>query len=418
MRRIAVTLLGLASIPPLTMGCGLDWTLPTNHFDGVEEHGYVSYWEKIGEADLGDGLVIPVNINFNSHREASSPYLGKGWTVALLESHVEPLDENNMKVIMPDGWNFYFQRDGNAETWHGNAGWVGQTNDTVFTITAPCGWRIKFDGGKIQEIDSNKNRVLTYKYNGPVAAEVDVDGKAFLRVESSPATSRPEDILVGSQRIGISLAQRPQVMTKLTENLVTGFDPSLSQLQWPDGGKEIFAFGTVDKTLDPTLAIVHRDQTQRNFTWDATTRQIKTDGEWAYQLVSTDPALHMGGLRRVNNNGDSESYFLDNASGIEVSTSGPMVEKRGWFTSGPLAGLERYDIRESNGEVTYSSRASYNEKGKLIREQVNGIENDYAYDAEGRLTQIEKGGKSYLNFYYSGSKLIKIESKGENNHES
>src|SRR5580698_11336101 len=115
-------------------------TEATNHFDGVNEQGYVSYWEKIGEADLGDGLVIPLNINFNSHRETSSPTLGKGWMVALLESHVEPVDENSMKVVMPDGWNFYFHRNGSTESWYGNSGWVGETKDALFTITAPCGW--------------------------------------------------------------------------------------------------------------------------------------------------------------------------------------------------------------------------------------------------------------------------------------
>ena len=309
----ALILIGFALAPSFAMGCGLDWTLPTNHFDGVNEQGYVSYWEKVGEADLGDGLVIPVNINFNSHRESSSPTLGKGWMVALLESHVEPLNENSMKVVMPDGWNFYFHRNGNTETWGGNAGWVGETNNTVFTITAPCGWRIKFDGGKIQEIDSNKNRTLSYKYNGTVATEVDIDGKAFVQVESDSKTGVAQDLLIGGQKIDISQAQRPRIMTKLTQNLVTGFDQSLSSLQWPDGRKESFAFGT-DKTLNPTLAITHADQTQRTFTWDPTTRQIKTDGEWTYKLTPGDNVA----LDRANAKGQTESSFQDPSTGTTI----------------------------------------------------------------------------------------------------
>ncbi|HEX4141806.1 MAG TPA: hypothetical protein VHY09_15770, partial [Candidatus Methylacidiphilales bacterium] len=90
--------LGAFLVPLSALGCGLDWTLPQAHFEGVEEHGYVAYWEKIGEIELGDGVVLPVHIGFNSHREASSPVLGKGWIVALLESHVEPIDENAMNV--------------------------------------------------------------------------------------------------------------------------------------------------------------------------------------------------------------------------------------------------------------------------------------------------------------------------------
>ena len=28
--------------------CGLDWSLPTNHLDGADDHGFVAYWEKKG----------------------------------------------------------------------------------------------------------------------------------------------------------------------------------------------------------------------------------------------------------------------------------------------------------------------------------------------------------------------------------
>jgi hypothetical protein len=228
MRRAPVILIAFGWSSSLAIGCGLGWTLPTSLFNGVEEHGYVSYWEKIGQVDLGDGLIVPININFNSHRESSSPTLGKGWMVALLESHVEPIDENSMKVVMPDGWNYYFHRNGNTETWAGNAGWVGETNNTLFTITAPCGGKIKFDGGKIQEIDTNKNRTLAYKYNGPVATEVDIDGKPFVQVESNATTEASEDLLIGGQKLEISESQRPQVLTKLNQNFIVGFDQSLN----------------------------------------------------------------------------------------------------------------------------------------------------------------------------------------------
>jgi hypothetical protein len=160
--RRAVLAFWLAPFP--VIACGLDWTLPQAHFEGVEEHGFVSYWEKVGEIDLGNKVVLPVNIGFNSHREASSPVLGKGWIVALLESHVEPIDENAMNVIMPDGWTFLFLRNANSETWRGNAGWMGETNDARFTISAPCGWKITYDRGKIQEIDGDQIGALTFSY--------------------------------------------------------------------------------------------------------------------------------------------------------------------------------------------------------------------------------------------------------------
>jgi len=391
MKYAALMLIGITLIPSFAMGCGLDWTLPTNHFDGVEEHGYVSYWEKIGEADLGDGLVIPVNINFNSHRESSSPTLGKGWMVALLESHVEPIDENSMHVIMPDGWTFIFLRNGNAETWRGNAGWVGETNNTVFTITAPCGWRIKFDGGKIQEIDTPKNRSLSYKYNGPAATEVDIDNRPFVQVESDNKTGVAEDLLIGGQKIDIAFAQRPRVQTMLKQNLVTSFDPSLNQLKWPDGKMESFAFGTADKTLDPTLAITHSGQTERNFSWDATTRQIKIDGVWTYNLTTCDNVP----VNRTNTQGQSESYSTSFGTITEQGTDGTRQITTTFSNAGPLSGkLRKIElIRHVGDKPDVITECAYDEKGRLVRETTNGIHYNVTWNDQtgGVVVESSKG---------------------------
>jgi len=401
--------IGFAIAPSLTMGCGLDWSLPHTHFDGVEEHGYVAYWEKLGEADLGDRLVIPMHINFNSHREASSPTLGKGWIVPLLESHVEPIDENRLNVIMPDGWTFTFYRNGNTETWRGNAGWVGETNNTLFTITAPCGWRIKFDQGKIQEIENDKNQSLTYRYNGGVATEVDEDGKPFVQVEGSPATGLATGLIIGSQKIEIAQAQRPRVVTKLNQNLIAGFDQSLSELQWPDGRKQTFTFGT-DKDLCPTLAIAEAVLPDRNFTWNAETRQIKSDGDWTYSLQPKQDHLRFD---RVSSNGQSESFEDDAASGVTMErvANGPEISTYR-FTSGPLTGRIRKVIEENGAEKTlyaasyfpsgqvmrelvYPDRVrTYSEKGKLLKETAgNQIVFEQDYDDRGRLTHILNPGK-------------------------
>jgi hypothetical protein len=380
MRRAPVILIAFGWSSSLAIGCGLGWTLPTSHFNGVEEHGYVSYWEKIGQVDLGDGLIVPININFNSHRESSSPTLGKGWMVALLESHVEPIDENSMKVVMPDGWNYYFHRNGNTETWAGNAGWVGETNNTLFTITAPCGGKIKFDGGKIQEIDTNKNRTLAYKYNGPVATEVDIDGKPFVQVESNATTEASEDLLIGGQKLEISESQRPQVLTKLNQNFIVGFDQSLSQLQWQDGRRESFAFST-DKSLNPTLTVTPSNREPRNFTWDTASQQIKTDGTWSYSITPWNATQALL-IKRSRQADKFESFVNDDEQGntIETFEDGRVLTTYR-FTSGLLYGRTRKIVETRDSKLTRSIAFTYNESGNLIRklDSLNG-KYDYVYD--------------------------------------
>jgi hypothetical protein len=395
----------LVSLPMAAWGCGLDWSLPMAHYEGVEEHGYVAYWENLGNIDLGDGLIIPVHIGFNSHRETSSPTLGKGWIVALLESHVEPIDENCMNVIMPDGWTFVFYRNGNTETWRGNSGWVGETNDTIFTIAAPCGWRIKFDQGKIQEIDGARDKALTWRYNGGIATEIDAGSRAIVQVDPDPATGAAADIVIDGKKIDISMARRPQVVTKLTENLIVGFDPCLSALHWPEGRTETFGFGT-NAELCPTLAIGEGGVAKWNFIWDPQTRQIKTDGTWTYNLKQVENRWHFD---RIAANGQSESYESDDVRGV-TREKGPdgreIITTR--FPAGPLAGVVR-KIEEAQGRDTkllYS--ASYfpsgaimrdftapgtvrelSEKGQLMKETVAGqVVYEQDDDDQGRLLHI------------------------------
>lgn len=346
--------------------CGLDWTLPQAYFEGVDGNGNVAYWEKIGEIDLGPNEVLPVHIGFNSHREASSSVLGKGWIVALLESHVEPVDENTMHVIMPDGWTFLFRRNGNTQTWRGNAGWVGETSDSIFTIAAPCGWKIKYDGGKIQELDGAKIGTLTYCYNGGVPTEIDHDGSAVLQVERDSTSGVASAIIIGDQRIALSLAQRPRVASILGQNLLNGFDPSLSSLQWPDGKQQTFAFGT-DKSLNPSLTIAASGQFPQTLVWDAALRQIKSDGNWTYSLQSVGNHLR---ISRTSAQNQSESFEEDDTAGMtaEKKADGPEIITHR-FVSGPLAGLVRKVEQVGNDGATqllYS--ASYYPSGAIMRE--------------------------------------------------
>ena len=363
-RCVALLVLFLAPLPAVS--CGLDWNLPQTHFEGVEEHGFVSYWEKIGEIDLGDKVVLPVNIGFNSHREAISPVLGKGWIVALLESHVEPIDENAMNVVMPDGWTFLFLRNANSETWRGNAGWMGETNDARFTISAPCGTKIIYDHGKIQEIDSAQNGTLTFSYNGGVPVEIDHNGTAILQVESDPASGVTNALVIAGRRVEISLAQRPRVVNLLGKNLINGFDPSLASLQQADGGKETFAFGT-DPMLNPTLTLNGPGKPPRMFVWDAATRQIKSDVPWNYSLQPRGDHLR---FTRTSAQNQTESFEDDEATGVtsEKNADGAEVTTSR-FVSGPLAGyVRKIEQLDATGHPIPLYSASYYPSGQLMRE--------------------------------------------------
>jgi hypothetical protein len=433
MARVLGAWLVLFLAPLPAVSCGLDWTLPQAHFEGVEEHGFVSYWEKIGEIDLGDKVVLPVNIGFNSHREGASPVLGKGWIVALLESHVEPIDENAMNVVMPDGWTFLFLRNANSETWRGNAGWMGETNDARFTISAPCGWKIIYDHGKIQEIDGDQNGALTFCYNGGVPVEIDHNGTAILQVERDPASGMTSALVIAGRRVELSLAQRPRVVNLLGKNLINGFDPSLASMQQADGGKETFAFGT-DQALNPTLTLNGPGQLPRTFVWDATTRQIKSDGAWTYALKQSGDHLR---FTRTSAQNQIESYETDESTGVTSEKSADGAEVATYrFVSGPLTGCVR-KIEQLDGagrrtplysasyypsgllmrEMFYPDvMKSYSEKNQLLKETVAGqVVYEQDLDSEGRVTHVVDTAKDLeikMSYESGGGRTTQVFQKG------
>jgi hypothetical protein len=282
-----------------------------------------------------------------------------------MESHVEPVDENTVHVIMPDGWTFVFYRNGNTDTWRGNAGWVGETDGVRFTITAPCGWRVKFDAGKILEIDTPKNRTISIKYNGPAPLEADIDNQPFVQVAQNTTTGVAESITIVGQKIAISQAPRPRISTILNKTLLTGFDPALSQLQWPDGSKELFDF-SVTKELTPTLIITKSGHSPRTFTWNPVTGQIQTDGEWTYHLTEIGYVT----IERKDIKGNQEKWYHDTERGVtdEASPSTGEVQST-FFSSGPLAGrLRKIEIIEG-GKSRLEYRATYDEVGNIVREE-------------------------------------------------
>jgi hypothetical protein len=210
-----------------------------------------------------------------------------------------------------------------------------------------------------------------------------VDGRAIVQVEEDAVSGGPMDIMIGGQKVNVSLGQRPRVLSKENQNSVAGSDLSLSQLQWPDGKTESFAFGT-DDILNPTLAITHPDQAKRNFTWDANTKQIKSDGEWSY-LVTPIVGTNDYTINRTSTAGLVESFSNDRSNGT-ITEQGLDGKERitRFFTSGILAGRIRSVEETVEGVTSKLYQVNYDEEGRPIREiYAIGISRTYDYGKVG-----------------------------------
>jgi YD repeat-containing protein len=370
-----------------TQGCGLEWTLPTNHFDGVNEQGRVSIWEKVGEVDLGGDLKLPLHINFNSGRESTSPYLGQGWILPLLESSFVQADENRFVMIQPDGWtNVFLRRNPNDTTLEGSAGWKGQIKANAIDVWAPCGWHITFTRGHITSLFTPKGRKLEFIYSGSVVTEIREGGSSRLAVELDPSTRRVAALSFDGRRLNTLQDQKPRVQSIKGQSVVGQIDRSLRSIGGSEGSSKSFEFA-VNQKIQPTLRVRSKTDSERLFTWDPIKGQIISDNDWTYSITPPSSASANAALGRKNSRAQTEYWFYDSAKGQEtlLDLQGRKSVKT-WFVSGPLAGLQR-SVSEfgPRGAIDHSSRWIYNEKSQLISiRHRDGSSVNYSYDEKGR----------------------------------
>lgn len=392
-----------------SLACGAELDVPSNHFDGVNEYGDLSYWQKIGELDLGEGLVFPLLINFNSSRESSSPIAGKGWIVAPLDVTMTQLEENLFHMHQPNGTNTYFRRNNTNETvLRGMGTWLAEIKGDTISAYASCGWRINFTRGRLTSIQTPKSRTINFEYAGGQLVAIKEGTKTWLTAEADP---EKKAMVLSCQGKKIALAQdkKPLVQSINGQNLVGGMESALSEVTKEDGTKSFFEYG-VDEKLNPTLKI-KEGESERLMTWGIN-KKIIQDGDWVYNIVKESGGIGMyAAVGRNNPKGEKEFWFFDRNLGRETIEGNGIRTVKTWFVSGSLAGKLRRieEVQRDKTRVLYS--AVYDEKGRLLRSlDQTGTTTSYVYGKSGEIVSIfeERGGTRKLRQHYEYDGNLKL----------
>jgi hypothetical protein len=346
------------------MGCGVDWSVPVTHFPGVDEKGVVCFSKQVGQVDLGDGLKLPLIVNFRSDRERVSPFLGKGWILTLLESNIVQKNENDFLMTLPDGWVRKLSRAKPADDiLDGGGFWKAELSGSRIVAWAQCGWKLSYENGRLKSIVTPKNRQLDIKYDSGGAVELVENGKTWLSVtpdEHGTAVS------YGDKRIGFTNTDRPKVQAVGAVNVVAGIDKTLGEIVG-EQGKTVIEY-QVDDKIRPTMSIGAVDGVLHNFTWNPATAQVISDGPWKYKSDAMENGSDYAPIGRSNQAGQSEFWYYDINRGLE--TVQDLSGKRritSWFVGGILHGKTRKVEEVVNGVTTVIARRQYDEKGVLIR---------------------------------------------------
>lgn len=387
-------------------GCGLHWSKPVNHFDGVCEEGYVSHWEDWGTVDFGDGLKLPLIVGFRSDRNTDSPYLGRGWIVALLESHAYALDERKLRVVMPDGYHYTFRKQKNG-VWDGNRGWLGEFKGNTFTAWAPCGWKIQWRDGKIQTIWTDKARRIDYRYTGSMCSAIMEGGAPRLRVEPDAANNEIKTLVFresasggDDQRITVNLGSKPELDRVNGSWVVGNVSKSLASAKWLNGQQRQrqYEFG-FEEGLRPTLVAICDQQSPKRLSWTPGRGLVFRTDDWLYTIEpSEDPSYP--GIRRQNaRTGKEEFYLMEPRKGKQISVKDDAKTIREWFVNGPAKNqLRRVGTEGPEGQIVDEERYFY-DGFRLMRKERNGFEvHNAKYDEAGLLTEETYGGLGREDF--------------------
>jgi hypothetical protein len=346
--------------------CGIDWQLPDNHFDGVNEFGFLSIWERVDELDLGGGLTFPIHANFSSSREGGSAFLGKGWLLALLESNIVQTGPSEFKLTQPEGRFRYFWRDKKQpEILNGQGGWKAKIQGSLVTVWANCGWKFSYTKGKISKIETPRSRVIDFVCKAGRVTRIEEKGEPKLVVEEDPATGAARSLSFNGKHIDISLGEKPNVQVLGGRSVIGGVALSLHDFaSSANAPRTRFEFAVDDK-LRPTLKITDKRDHQRLLTWDPATKLLLADGSWRYETVP-----HAGAnasLVRIGPKQQSEAWYLDVGKGIESERRLDGTERvRSSFASGSGAGLLRSEVVTMRGQKVSEHRYLYDDKWKLI----------------------------------------------------
>lgn len=348
-----------------SLACGLSWEVPQDHFPGVNGKGYVSYFEKVGVVGFGNDLKLPLIINFNSSNEKTSPYLGKSFTLFLLEANMVQISENGFMATQPDGsLNYFMRTEPNGNVLNGSAGWKGEINGDTITTWAPCGWKIEYYRGKIVSMVTPQNRTLNFVYSGETVTEIRENGTAKLAIEYAKQ-GEADALVFGGKRMQITLDQKPAVQNVQGQNFVGGMDQSLKTLDPTSGKTASFEF-SVNQKVQPTLKITSNNNTTRLITWDPATKRIISDGDWVYTITPNQNSN--AAIARANSMHQSEYWSYDAAKGQEI-TQGLNGDKttRSWFVSGASTGNDRREETITKDRQKIVHEWIYDDNGQLVR---------------------------------------------------
>jgi len=389
----------------VAQGCGLNWDEPKSHFEGVSFQGYVFLVEPLGEMELKDGRKLPLRALFRSESNLISPYLGHGWELPLLESHIVALDQRWFRVVEPTGWYRFFWRDEkDPAVLHGQGNWKGVIRGNSISVMADCGDRLDFQDGRLMGMELKGER-LTIERAPDGSAAVKQGATTLLAVQRSPLRGEIELRLGQKQKLVVGYADRPIIEVVAGRPVVRMQVKSLGSITAEDGTSRRTWDYAVDEKLNPTMTIG-----ERKIVWNPTTRHALADGGWTYEIKPGEGARDNAAIGRTNAKNHREFWYKDEPNGQETVQGADGVRQCvTYFITKRNYGAIRLIEAIRFGKKSLKYRASYDDSGRLTRETIeDGSTIEFGTNSDGDITfRRTAGGVEIDAGSYKGVKEVR-----------
>jgi len=381
---LLILLAGL--LPHAVMARPVDLSPPGDRANPASPEGYLALYRDLATVDFGNGVQLPLRLDFSSERKGTSPYVGAFWRCVLLEAIAIPLREDLIDVCLLCGKHLYLYRSKEDPNryWDRKREWQGEMKQGVLRVFRDDGWELTYIKGRISALKTDTGRVLNWVWNGKVVAAIrEGPGTPALEVKFDSANGQPKALVVNRREHTLSFA-----------------DQRLQSVAWPSGEKETYAISVAESGLS-RLVLKDRQNEEKSYTWNTTTGHIVSDSDgWTYQVEEVKrPEYERPAMSRTNKEGQTESYHFDASKGMSVSQAlDGTITKQYFFKSlGPLYMKLRKMEETKDGKTAVTYRAAFDEAGKLIRETKNqdgkDVTTTYQYDAAGNQAMALQGDK-------------------------
>ena len=374
----------------------------------MDGDGYVRPIIVLGDVHFGQGLDLPLAINFSSALRSPSPEFGQGWDCPLFDAKIFDVQKNLKRVTTLGGRDLFIGYNLRTDTWkHSYSNhWTGQTKGEDFELVYDKAWKFNFHNGLISSLTTPNGRTLVWNRNGEKLVSLGESGKPPTLQILYDKVGIVQQILLNPDHLGVA-----QKAYKFDTSLVYA---GINKIQCPDG-RTITFDRSRDAAHNPVMAWTDSKNLGATLTWSVKTGKILSDGISSYKISEVSPDNTYPRISRtINGTGKIESFYYDQKHGVTEETLADGTLRHIEMVVAPGANYKaiRLVTETKKGKTITVLRRAFDGQGHVLLEATglpNGKEivKQYTFDDGGRVTSYIFNGKlMWKNTYDSATGFL------------